>query len=137
MNKATILLPILCLVFTSCSTTSGKRMLKDETVGTLHNKIFQGKTTKEEIRGMWGPPNETSFTDNGSEIYRYELTELQAKAINYVPVANWFAYGHTGTKKSLTVLFDKQDVVSRYTLDESPVDTTERGRIPIFIPITP
>lgn len=138
MNKATILLPILCLVLTSCSTTSGKRMLKNETTGTLQNKIFEGKTTKAEIREVWGPPNETSFTDNGSEIYRYELTELQAKAVNYVPVANWFAYGYTGTKKSLTILFDKNNVVTRYTLDQSEVNTTQRGNlqnIGIAIPV--
>lgn len=129
MAKIPVFLALSCLLITNCSTTSGKRMLKDETMETLHDKIFENKTTKEEIRGMWGPPNETLFTDGGSEIYRYELTELQAKALNYVPVANWFAYGYTGTKKSLTILFDKNDVVSRYTLDESPVDTTQRGNL--------
>ena len=137
MIKITVLLLMLTLLFTSCS-TSGTRALKDVTSETLHIRITEGKTSKEEVRGMFGAPTQISFTDNGSEIYRYELTELQAKAVNYVPVVNWFAYGYTGTKKSLTVLFDKNDVVTRYTLDEAPVDTTERGNlrnIMISIPI--
>jgi hypothetical protein len=136
MIRISVLLVLFCLLLTNCTTTGGTRALKAETSETLQVKIIEGKTTKGEIREKFGPPTQTSFTDNGSEIYRYELTELQAKAVNYVPVANWFAYGYEGTKKSLTILFDKKDLVTRYTLDQSPVDTTQRGNLQnILIPL--
>jgi len=63
----------------------------------------------------------TSFTDNGSEIWTYEFSNMSADAISYVPIVNLFARSASGTKKELVVLYDKSDVVQRFTMSESNV----------------
>ena len=121
MRKIVASFLLLCLFLTGCIST-GNRVLKSETSETLGAKIVEGKTTKQEIKTMFGEPFQVSFTDSGMEIYHYEFTEAESKAINFVPVLNLFDSGYEGTKKSLVVLFDKNNVVTRYSLDTSAVD---------------
>ena len=121
MNKTMVFLSVCCLVFTSCA-TAGNRALKNETTETMSTKIVEGKTTKQEIRSMFGQPFQVSFTDSGLEIYHYELTELQSNVINFIPVVNLLDSEYDGTKKTLTVLFDRSDVVVRYSLEASTVN---------------
>jgi outer membrane protein assembly factor BamE (lipoprotein component of BamABCDE complex) len=115
------LLLLSLLVIAGCASV-GNRALRTETSQTLDAKIVEGKTTKQEVRTMFGSPQNTSFTDSGLEIYHYEFSELESKAVNFVPVVNLFARGFDGTKKTLTVLFDRDDVVTRYSMETSPVD---------------
>ena len=107
--------------FVGCAST-GNRVLKTETPATLNTKITEGRTTKSEVRTTFGNPSNVSFTDSGLEIYHYEFTELESKVTNFIPIMDLLAGGYDGTKKTLTVLFDRNDVVSRYALETSPVE---------------
>ena len=82
---------------------------------------MEGKTTQAQVQSMFGAPTVTSFTDSGLEVWTYDFTKMSADAISYVPVVNWFGGSASGTKKSLVVLFDKQNVVQRYSLKEAEV----------------
>ncbi|MBB3182844.1 hypothetical protein FHR95_000368 [Halomonas fontilapidosi] len=64
---------------------------------------------------------DTSFTDGGMEIWEYSLSEVSADAINFVPVVNLFGSSASGKKKDLTILFDEDDVVHRYSMSNSDV----------------
>jgi hypothetical protein len=46
---------------------------------------------------------------------------VTSDAINYVPVLNWLGSSASGTKKELVILFDKANVVQRYSMSESDV----------------
>jgi len=111
----------MMLFFIGCLST-GNRVLKTETPTTLNTKIAEGRTTKAEVRTVFGNPSSVSFTDSGLEIYHYEFTELESKVTNFIPVVDLLAGGYDGTKKTLTVLFDRSDVVNRYTLETSPLE---------------
>jgi outer membrane protein assembly factor BamE (lipoprotein component of BamABCDE complex) len=118
--------PFLMLVSTSilagCA-SSGNQSLKKETEATVAAKMAEGKTTKAEVRKMFGSPFKTSFTDGGLEIWTYELSKMSADAVNYIPVVGLLGGSVSGTKKELVVLFDEAGVVKKYSMSESPVST--------------
>ena len=95
--------------------------MRKETELSIGTKLTEGKTTKTEVRKMLGSPLKTSFTDGGLEISTYEFDNVTSDAINYVPVLNWLGSSASGTKKELVILFDKTNVVQRYSMSESNV----------------
>lgn len=106
-----------------CAST-GNVAIKEETEQTMQTKIIEGKTTKSEVRKMFGAPLNTTFTDGGNEIYRYSFSQTKAKGINFIPVVSMFKSGQRGTEKNLTIMFDDNGIVKRYSLDESAIDTS-------------
>lgn len=123
--KPSILLTAACLAaFTLAGCASkGNESLRKETELSIGTKLTEGKTTKTEVRKMLGSPLKTSFTDGGLEISTYEFNNVTSDAINYVPVLNWLGSSASGTKKELVILFDKVNVVQRFSMSESDVKT--------------
>ena len=121
--KPSMLLTGLCLAaltLVGCA-SKGNESLRKETELSIGTKLTEGKTTKTEVRKMLGSPLKTSFTDGGLEISTYEFDNVTSDAINYVPVLNWLGSSASGTKKELVILFDKANVVQRYSMSESDV----------------
>lgn len=106
------------LTITGCA-SSGNQSLKNETVESVNSKIIQGKTSKDEVRTMFGDPSKTSFTDGGNEVWDYELADVSGDAVNYIPIVNMFGSSTSGTKKQLVVMF-KDNVVYRFSMSDSP-----------------
>ena len=124
--KKTFLLMLSLFIFVSCGTTSGNRVLKSETELSVDSKVIEGITTQAEIKGMFGSPYETTFTDGGMEIWKYRFDNLDADAVNYVPIVNWFTQSYSGDRKELVILFNDDGTVKRSSMAESDV-TTKAG----------
>jgi outer membrane protein assembly factor BamE (lipoprotein component of BamABCDE complex) len=123
--KPSILLTGICLAvltFAGCA-SKGNESLRKETELSIGTKLTEGKTTKTEVRKMLGSPLKTSFTDGGLEISTYEFDSVTSDAINYIPVLNWLGSSASGTKKELVILFDRANVVQRFSMSESNVKT--------------
>lgn len=118
MKSALIAALVLCLA--GCAST-GNEKLRAESEATMSQKVVEGKTTKAEIRNMFGSPIKTSFTDGGLEIWNFEFTNVSADAISYVPIVNLFGATASGKKKELVVMFDQSSIVKRYAMSESDV----------------
>jgi hypothetical protein len=112
-----ILVLLIALVLTGC-VSGGNTQLRKETEASAQQKISEGKTTKSEVKKVFGSPLKTTFTDGGLEIWTYEATNLSKDAIAYIPVVNWFGDSASGKKKELVILFDK-DIVKRFSMAES------------------
>lgn len=82
---------------------------------------MEGKTTKAEVKVMFGSPIKTTFTDGGLEIYTYELAKMSADAVNYIPLVGLLGGSASGTKKELVILFDDKGIVKKFSMSESPV----------------
>lgn len=121
-HKAILLTGCLMLSFviTGCASVGNER-LRDENQSTVKNKIVEGQTTKTDIQSMFGEPQHTSFTDGGNLIWTYQFTNVSADAVSYIPIVSLFGATASGTKKELVVLFDKNDIVSRYSMRKSDV----------------
>jgi outer membrane protein assembly factor BamE (lipoprotein component of BamABCDE complex) len=110
----------IVLVLAGCAGT-GNDSLRTESEATVSTKIVEGKTTKDQIRTMFGSPAKTDFTDGGLEIWRYEFTKVSGDAVDYVPVVNLFGSSASGKKKELVVMFDPANIVKRYSMSVSDV----------------
>ena len=113
---------VAVLTLVGFSSKVNESVLK-ETEMSIGSKLTEGKTTKTEVRQMLGSPLKTSFTDGGLEISTYEFNNVTSDAINYVPILNWLGSSASGTKKELVILFDRANVVQRFSMSESNVKT--------------
>ncbi|MBI4697532.1 MAG: hypothetical protein HY758_01075 [Nitrospirae bacterium] len=113
---------VICimLIVQGCASV-GNDSLRKESELSVNAKLTEGKTTKAEVKEMFGSPMQTSYTDGGLEIWKYELSKMSADATSFIPVVSLFAASSSGTKKELTILFDGNDVVKKYNMSESPV----------------
>lgn len=118
---AIISLVAFSLLLAGCA-SSGNKHIQKETETSVQTKIQEGKTTKTEVKGMFGSPDTVNFTDGGKEIWKYSFAKVKVSGKSFIPFYGLFHNGTTGTKKELTILFDG-DKVQKYTMSESAIDT--------------
>jgi outer membrane protein assembly factor BamE (lipoprotein component of BamABCDE complex) len=106
-------------VLVGCAVSAGNEALRDQSQTSVGSSIVEGKSTKADVQTAFGSANKVSFTDAGLEIWNYEFDHATPQAINYVPVLNLLAHGANVEKKTLTVLFNEQGIVKKYTFAES------------------
>ena len=118
---AKITVVALSILLAGCM-SSGNKQLKKETETSVQAKIIEGKTTKSEVKGMFGSPEGVNFTDGGNEIWKYAFAKVKVSGKTFIPFYGLVHNGATGTKKELTILFNG-DVVKKYTMSESAIDS--------------
>ena len=124
--KKYLFITLSFLIIASCGSTSGNRVLLAESELSVDSKIIEGVTTQSEIKAMFGSPFETPFTDGGMEIWKYRFDNLDADAVNYIPIVNFFTQSYSGDRKELVLLFNDNGTVKRSSMAESDV-TTKAG----------
>ena len=124
--KKYLFLTLTFFLIASCGSTSGNRVLLAESELSVDSKIIEGVTTQSEIKAMFGSPFETTFTDGGMEIWKYRFDNLDADAVNYIPIVNMFTQSYSGDRKELVILFNDNGTVKRSSMAESDV-TTKAG----------
>lgn len=115
-----LLVLFLALFIVACA-SSGNQSLKNIDEQNITQKLVEGKSTKNEVRSVFGSPFKTSFTDGGLEIWTYELSDVKLDAVSYIPVVNWFGSSASGNKKELVILFTNEGVVKKYSMSKSAV----------------
>ena len=103
----------------------GNDSIADATPESVSAQLIKGKTTQENVRGVYGDPVKTSFTDSGNEIWEYDFSRMHAKPTNFIPYVSLISSGAEGDKKSLVIFFDKSRVVRQYTISSSKVDVSQ------------
>ncbi|ELY7489206.1 hypothetical protein BS412_15695 [Cronobacter turicensis] len=101
--------------------SSGNQQLKNETETSVQTKIQEGKTSKSEVKSLFGSPDAVSYTDGGNEIWKYSFAKVKVNGTSFIPFYGLFHNGTNGTKKELTILF-KDDTVQKYTMAESAIN---------------
>ena len=118
----------LALLLGGCA-SAGNMALKDENEKTVSSQIVEGKTTKNEVVARYGQPTSTTFTDGGNQVWTYRYAYATANAVSYVPIVGIFAGGAHVQSKELVLMFDKNDVVSKFSMRESQQEVS-RGTSP-------
>lgn len=111
----------LAVTLTGCA-SSGNQKLKSETETSVQSKIHEGKTTKVEVKTLFGSPDAVSYTDGGNEIWKYSFAKVKVNGTSFIPFYGLFHNGTNGTKKELTILF-KDNTVQKYTMAELAINT--------------
>ena len=127
MNKLKTLTAIIMIGFLlqACA-SGGNQSLVGQKPTQVDGTLIKGKTTKAQVESMYGDPMETTFTNDGSLIYKYrydDSSSLNAKTA----VSVLFTYGlagvkHQGTRLELVVLFDENEIVKNHNFSSSDVD---------------
>lgn len=89
MNKKVITL-IVCLLVAGCGAKTGHQFLEKMSNQEIASKLIAKKTSKAEVKEMFGSPEDIDMTDDGGETWLYKYVRSEAKGINYVPIASSF-----------------------------------------------
>ena len=103
----------------------GNESIADATPESVSGQLIKGKTTQNNVRGTYGDPAKTTFTDSGNEIWEYDFSRMHSKPTNFIPYVSLIHSGAEGDKKSLVIFFDKSKVVQQYTISSSKVDVSQ------------
>lgn len=121
---STVSLLVASLVLSSgCAVKTGNETLGEMEKSQLEQQIIKGKSTKQEVKSLLGDPDKTDFDNNSLEKWTYAHTRKDMKAVNYIPVANWFVAGTNDTTKSLVIVFDDSGVVKNYIVSDAKGET--------------
>jgi outer membrane protein assembly factor BamE (lipoprotein component of BamABCDE complex) len=99
--------------------TSGNEKLKEHTQSSISQQITEGKTTKNDVTAALGQPTSVSFTDAGNEIWTFRHARATPQARNFIPFARLVSSAADVKTKELVIMFNKNDVVSKYTMRET------------------
>jgi outer membrane protein assembly factor BamE (lipoprotein component of BamABCDE complex) len=119
--KKLLVASMVVMLLAGCA-SSGNKHLQKETEVSMQSKIKEGTTTKTQVKGMFGSPDNVTFTDGGKEIWKYAFAKVKVDGKSFIPFYGLFHNGTNGTKKELTILF-KDDTVEKYTMAESAINT--------------
>ena len=117
-----VALAVCASLLTGCAVKTGNDKLEDVTSESVGKNITKEKTTKTKVKEIYGEPQKVDFTANGFEKWEYSHIRKAGKAVNYVPVANWFVGGTNDTTKSLVILFDGE-IVKNFSIAVSEGET--------------
>ena len=111
-----LLLIITALMLTSCSDSVNKNFKKsdDQQISTM---ITEGKTTKQEIKAIFGEPTSIDFNKDNREEWTYAYSEASKNPLNYIPFTS-ILNGQTGVTRKMVILFDG-DIVQRYAISSN------------------
>lgn len=123
-SNRVIVLSLAGIVALGGCATAGNEKMKDQTQASIAAQITEGKT-KDEVKSALGNATSVSFTDSGKEIWTYKHMRASPKAVNFIPIVNWFARGADVKTKEVVILFEG-NVVTKYTMRETD-DQVKQG----------
>jgi len=115
---------LLSALLSGCASV-GNESIADATPESVSVQLIKGRTTQQNVRGLYGDPAKTSFTDSGNETWEYYFSRMHSKPTNFIPYVNLIHSGAEGDKKSLVIFFDRSKVVQQYTISSSKVDVSQ------------
>ncbi|RJR33379.1 MAG: outer membrane protein assembly factor BamE [Deltaproteobacteria bacterium] len=77
------------------------------------DQIKIGVSTKADIKALFGEPNHVTFGDK-EEMWMYMYTRLVTRPTTFIPVVGLFAGGSDMKSNTLTVMFNKEGVVTKF-----------------------
>ncbi|MCP1660949.1 outer membrane protein assembly factor BamE domain-containing protein [Neisseria perflava] len=110
---------LMSAILLGACASSGNTKLKELTVEQAKQQVTEGVTTKNEVETKFGSPDSVSFTDGGNEIWTYRYSEATSHATNFIPIVGIFKSGQDVKTKEMVVMFDKNNVVQRFTMRNS------------------
>lgn len=122
-KKLALAFSVLIVAGLSACVSAGNASIANVNSETVSTQIVKGKTTKDQVRALYGNPNATTSMMDGSEVWVYTFTHAHAKAASFIPIVGAFAGGAIGETKNISIIFDQRGVVNSYSVTASNVNT--------------
>jgi len=125
-----IISPYLLILFSifflnSCADV-GNKSLKDINSAQVQATLTEGVTTKNQVEAIFGSPIETTYTDSGALIFKYQYDDTTAFTPETVGsvLLTWGLAGtkSKGTRNELVVLFDENEIVKKFNMSNSKIE---------------
>ncbi len=117
----------LSALFLFACANTGNESMKGMTESRVQAQIVAGTTTKAQIKGMFGSPIETSYTDSGALIWKFQYddtTALTPETVGSILLTLGLAGTKSeGTRNELVILFDENDIVQKFNMSNSDIET--------------
>lgn len=123
MKKLCLILCLVTPILAGCAGKTGNQFLEKTTDAEIATKLIKNKTTKEEVKNLYGDPDDFDLRNNGNELWTYSFRRSSAKGINYVPYVNTFYRGTNDTMRRLKILFNKDGILENYSFAKSEGET--------------
>lgn len=123
MLKRFLVIITLSLLLTGCYTTGNKQLAKMD-ANQIDSVIVKGQTTKAQVRSILGAPTNVDLNSNGDEQWTYSYSKSTVQARNFIPIVGSLKSGTNDQNTQLVVLFNNEDIVANYALNESQGQTT-------------
>jgi len=118
-----VLAGVVLSFLVACANTGNQQLAKMDSTGVAQ-RIKEGVTTKAEVKQVLGQASDVDFDSFGNEKWTYVHLKSTTKASSFVPVVSLFSYGTNDTRRKLVIVFNGNDVVSKYTYSKSQGETT-------------
>ena len=121
---------ILVLLLVTACMSSGNQNLKKYDTNQISTMIIKGKTTKAEVKSIFGDPSDIDFDNHGREKWTYTHTKGSVKASNFIPVVSLFSGGVDTETKKLVIIFNRETGIVEDYLQSSANEETKQGIVP-------
>lgn len=107
MLKQFYIIMILGVSFflTGCAADSGNTKLANTSNEQIKSAFVKGQTTQEEVKKVFGEPNDIDIMSNGQIKWVYTYIAHSAMVKSFIPVVNLFSSGTDDTTKKLVLIF--------------------------------
>ncbi|WP_298016678.1 hypothetical protein [uncultured Castellaniella sp.] len=116
MKKIAALAAALALA--GCASSGVK--VSDDQLSQFH----EGQTTKQEVIAALGQPTTTMRNMDGTTTLMYSYVESRARPSTFIPIVGAFVGGADTRSNMVMMMFDHQDILSRYTSSSSQTGTS-------------
>ncbi|AEA65777.1 outer membrane protein assembly factor BamE [Burkholderia gladioli] len=118
-NVLKVIAAIVIITTLSACVSAGTNELRGETKQSINDKIVQYKTTKDQIKAMFGEPMRSATTPSHQEIWGYSFARGTPTPVTYIPVVGLLVGGAKTDSKTLIVVFDENGIVTSYQFLDS------------------
>jgi outer membrane protein assembly factor BamE (lipoprotein component of BamABCDE complex) len=123
--KLTTVIALIAIALSGCANV-GNKSIKGVSDADVALKIEEGVTTRSEVRDAFGGPMETTYTDSGMLVWKYQYDDTSALTPETVGSVV-LTLGLAGTKSrgqrnELVVLFNEDDIVERFSMSNSEIE---------------
>jgi outer membrane protein assembly factor BamE (lipoprotein component of BamABCDE complex) len=120
MKKYLVILAVAILI-SGCS-SSGSEKARTATIDSVGAQVTKGVTTKDQVKALYGEPDDINPNDSGDEEWKYVYSRTTVTAATFIPVVNLFSRGARADKNEVIFTFDKKGVVQAYTVHASQIE---------------
>ena len=117
---------IALIIFLTACASAGNKAVEGLSQEDVKKSITLNQTTSDQVRQLFGSPMETSYTDGGLEIWKYEYVDasaLTAETVGSAILTLGLAGSKSkGTKYELTLLFNDDGTVKKFNMNDSAVE---------------
>lgn len=122
--KNFISLALVAFLLTACA-TAGTPNVKDQ---SRISQIEKNVTTKTQVVELFGEPQVTKTTEDGTVIWEYTYVETAVTGATFIPIVGIFAGGATSNVNGIEIEFNKNETVKKYTTSSGKVKAQNFGQ---------